>query len=195
MRVSYLATAGLLLVFPAAAGFAQNSDDGAALVNGNVPEFCAVAPPSLLTETSPINISGLSGTALTITQLTDPATLSTKAASFKVGFGAMCNYPHQIVIQSLNNGLWRDINTVPPPGFANAISYSATLEWGEVVATFQADASTRRIADLSVAVANPTQGQIELRVRILPGATNTQSFAPLLSGVYRDTIRLTVGPQ
>jgi len=85
--------------------------------------------------------------------------------------------------------------TPAPPGFSDAVPYTATLIWGPVNSTFEADASSRQIRDRAQSVDRPVAGQILLRLRIQPGATNLQTNAPLVSGVYRDTLRLTVEPQ
>lgn len=164
-------------------------------VRGSVPQICSVELPALLTGTPAINVNGLSGSTLLIAELTDPTNFAVRAASFGVGFNAVCNYPHRIVVESQNNGLWRDTATPVPAGFADAVPYSATLTWGDVNTTFQADAATQRIADFSVSVGHATQGHIGLFMQILPGASNAQAFAPLLAGIYRDTIRVTVEPQ
>ena len=164
-------------------------------VRGSVPQICSVELPTLLTDKPAINVNGLNGSTLMIAELTDPTNLSTRAASFGVGFSAVCNYAHRIVVESQNNGLWRDAPTPVPAGFADAIPYTVTLTWGDVNTTFQADAATQRIADFSVSVGHATEGQIGLFMQILPGASNAQAFAPLLAGIYRDTIRVTVEPQ
>jgi hypothetical protein len=85
--------------------------------------------------------------------------------------------------------------TPAPTGFSDAVPYTATLIWGPVNNTFQADASARRMRDSAQAVDQPVVGDIVLRLDIQPGATNLQTNAPLVSGVYRDTLRLTVEPQ
>jgi hypothetical protein len=195
-----LRTAAWLCAFGAIAGAVPASAQSSTAardysVLGDVPQLCAVASPTLSPDHPPVNFTGLTGTTLGIDRLTDPTTLSTNAASVEVGVSAICNYPHTITIQSQNNGLWRDIAAPAPPGFGDAVPYTATLVWGSVSQTFAADASSRGEHDLGVAVDRPTQGQILLRLDILPGASNAQSAAPLLAGIYRDTIRITVGPQ
>ncbi len=164
-------------------------------VLGDVPKLCAVGLPVLVADHPPVNFTGITGSSLGIDRLTDPTTLATNAASVEIGFAAICNYPHTLTLRSQNNGLWRDIATPPPGGFADAVPYTATLTWGDVNTNFSADASTRGLHDLNVTVTRPTQGRIALRLDILPGASNTQSNAPLMAGIYRDTILITVGPQ
>lgn len=164
-------------------------------VNGTVPQICSVELPRLLTDTAPINVTSLTGQTIGITALADPSTLATNAASFDVGFAAVCNYAHRLVIESQNNGLWQDTYTTPASGFADAVPYQAQVSWGGTNTAFRADAVTRQISDVSVPVNRPSAGDIELRFQVLAGASNAQAFAPLLAGSYSDIIRVTVEPQ
>jgi hypothetical protein len=166
------------------------------LVRGRVPQVCTLASPTLAGGALN-NFRTLNGSSLEVDQLTDPVTLSTRAASAQVSFAAVCNFAHQIVLESRNNGLWRsELGLTPAPtGFSDAVPYTATLIWGPVNTSLQADASARQIRDRAQAVDRPVAGDIVLRLDIQPGATNLQTNAPLVSGVYRDTLRLTVEPQ
>ena len=144
-----------------------------------------------------LNVRGINGTTLQIDELTDPATLATRAAVADVSFDAVCNYPHRIVLESQNNGLWRSAagsNTVPN-GFADGVPYSATLTWGETNRRFEADASSRRQSNVSITVDQATAGAILIHLEIQPGASNIRSNAPLVAGAYQDTLRVTVEPQ
>jgi hypothetical protein len=191
------ATAVALLLIGQAAR-AQTSGDNTRdmVVRGHVPQVCALATPTLAGGTLN-NFRTLNGSSLEVDQLTDPVTLSTRAASARISFAAICNFAHQIVLESRNNGLWRsELGLTPAPtGFSDAVPYTATLEWGPINTSLQADASDRRIRDRTQAVDQPVAGDIVLRLDIQPGATNLQTNAPLVSGVYRDTLRLTVEPQ
>ena len=188
-----IAMGALVSVMPARAQTTGITKDYSVLGDG--PQLCAIELPVVVAERPPVNFTGITGTSLAIDRLTDPTTLATNAASVEVGFATTCNFPHTIKLQSQNNGLWRDIAAPPPGGFADAVPYTATLIWGDVNAVFSADASSRGLHELNVAVTRPTQGQIALRLDILPGASNAQSNAPLMAGIYRDTIFITVGPQ
>lgn len=165
------------------------------LVQGNVPQICSVELPVLLTNRPAINVSGLAGESLTITQLTNPATLATNEASFDVGFAAVCDVPHLLIVESQNNGLWRDVLTTRAPGFADAVPYKATVTWGNANALLNADATVQHIASVSLTVDKPVSGDIDLHFSVLSGASNSHAYAPLLAGTYRDTIRVTVVPQ
>ena len=186
----------LLLIGQAARAQTSGDDTRDMVVRGRVPQVCALATPTLASGALN-NFRTLTGSSLEVDQLTDPVTLSTRAASARISFAAICNFAHQIVLESRNNGLWRsELGLTPAPaGFSDAVPYTATLEWGPINTSLQADASDRRIRDRTQAVDQPVAGDIVLRLDIQPGATNLQTNAPLVSGVYRDTLRLTVEPQ
>jgi len=164
-------------------------------VVGSVPQLCTMEDPQLLNGTPQVNVTALTGNSIRIAQLTDPATMATRAASFDIGFKAECNYAHRLVVESQNNGLWRSALTGEGPGFADAVPYTAVVRWGDTTTTFRADAAVRQISTITVPVNRPTQGFVELQFQILAGASNQQSFAPLLAGTYSDIIRVTVEPQ
>lgn len=199
LRAATLTTAtavALLLIGQAARAQTSGDNTRDMVVRGRVPQVCALASPTLASG-SLNNFRTLTGSSLEVDQLTDPVTLSTRAASARISFAAICNFAHQIVLESRNNGLWRsELGLTPAPtGFSDAVPYTATLEWGPINTSLQADASDRRIRDRTQAVDQPVAGDIVLRLDIQPGATNLQTNAPLVSGVYRDTLRLTVEPQ
>lgn len=186
----------LLLIGQAARAQGDGDNTRDMVVRGRVPQVCTLATPTLASGALN-NFRTLNGSSLEVDQLTDPVTLSTRAASARISFAAICNFAHQIVLESRNNGLWRsELGLTPAPtGFSDAVPYTATLEWGPINTSLDADASDRRIRDRTQAVDQPVAGDIVLRLDIQPGATNLQTNAPLVSGVYRDTLRLTVEPQ
>ncbi|HEY5713402.1 MAG TPA: hypothetical protein VIT38_16015 [Allosphingosinicella sp.] len=165
-------------------------------VIASAPPICAVGEPTLAGG-GQINFRGLNGSMLQIDHLVDPATLAAAAASVDVTFEAVCNYPHRIRVEAQNNGLWRTSErpAEPPPGFAYAVPYLATIDWGLEHGRLEADAKVRRIAEHSIIVDRPTSGEINLRLEIEAGASNIQSHAPLLAGFYGDTLRITLEPQ
>lgn len=195
MRLRHaLIVAGLLM--PAAAQAQSNSATSNFAVTANVPGACAVGAPQLAAGRQ-INFRGINGTTLQIDQMVDPTTLSTNAASVDVKFDAICTFPHRLKVETQNNGLWptSERGARAPQGFGNAVPYRATATWADRSVTLVADAGVRRIADNSVFVPGAGMGDILLRLEIEPGATNNQANAPLLAGVYGDTIRITLEPQ
>lgn len=164
-------------------------------VTANAPQVCSVQQP-VLSQGALVNFQALDGTSLRIDQMADPATLATAAASVAVSFDAVCNYPHRIVLESQNNGLWRSVGgAATPVGFADAVPYTAVLTWGAVNNTFRADATARRLNTDSIPVDSPTAGKIVINLSIQAGDSNLHANAPLIAGIYGDTLRVTVEPQ
>ena len=189
-----LLLAGLLIP---TAGFGQaTSATRNFAVNANVPGSCAVGAP-LLAAGAQINFRGLNGSTLQIGQLVSPTTLSTNAASVEVRFEAVCTFPHRLKVETQNNGLWQtsERGRARPEGFGDAIPYRADINWADENLRLNADAGVRRIANNSVFINGASVGEIHLRLEIDAGATNERANAPLLAGVYGDTLRITLEPQ
>ena len=184
------------LVPTVAAGQASEIATRSIAVNASAPQVCAVQEPEL-SSGAQVNFRGLNGTTLQIDRLVDPATLSTNAASVEISLAAVCNYPHRVVIESQNNGLWPTSGVVAaqPDGFGTAVPYRASVTWGIENVRLEADASVRRLGEASVRVDHAASGTILLRLEIQPGASNERQNAPLLAGYYGDTLRVTVEPQ
>ncbi len=165
-------------------------------VIGSVPDNCQLGEPIFSSENPPVNVQTLTGRIVTIDELMDRDTLSTQATSVELAFAGFCNFPHRIVVESDNNGLFRQSagNSVAT-GFANAVPYSAELRWADETIRLDADALTRRQVRGAANFTDPVAGSLLLRLQIQPGATNVTTEAPLLAGEYRDVIRITVGPQ
>lgn len=165
-------------------------------VTGSAPQVCAVAQPRLTTA-SMINIRNLTGDSLQIDRLVDPRTLSTNGASAEVSFDAVCTVPHRIVLESRGNGLWRNdaSGSGRSTGFADGVPYSAEISWGGVRERFEATAVSRGRNSRTTDVADATVGEMKLALSIQPGASNGALNAPLLAGVYSDTLTITLEPQ
>jgi hypothetical protein len=184
--------AGLAL---ALAGGASAQEAKTFDVVGSVPQICTVQEPTISAAGPLLNFRSLNGTTLQVDQLVDSQTMTTRAASVDVSFEATCNLPHRIVLESQNNGLWRNVTGAPPSGFADGVPYTATLTWGLINSRFEVDASSRRTSEQSVLVDEATAGEILIRLAIQPGASNLRANAPLIAGTYQDTLRVTVEPQ
>ena len=190
-----------LFILAALAGttpaFAQTSSAVRTLpVTGSVPQTCAmaegkIAPGSLN------NIAGLDGDTLRIIQFTDPATLQVRSASVTIAFDAVCNFPHEVRIESQNNGLWPIDGRVSdrPAGFAYAVPYTARINWGPVDTQFDATAKVRSQNQQVVAVNDAVAGEFRLRIEIQDGASNVENRAPLVAGTYVDTVRIFLEPR
>ena len=199
-RAASLLLAASLFAGPAYAQITPSLPEGAVRkdypVIGSAPEFCQLGEPELARTAPPVNIRTVIGRVVSIEELTDRETLSTRAASVELAFDAACNFPHQITLESDNNGLFRQSATATAPvGFANAVPYRAELIWDEQSLTLDADALNRRTIRTLLSANEATAGPLILRLAVLPGATNITTHAPLLAGEYRDTLRITVGPR
>lgn len=165
-------------------------------VTGSTPQVCTLASGELQTGQL-ANFNGISGDTLQVTQLLDQQTLAARAASATVSFAAVCNYPHQIRIESQNNGLWptdgRQVSTAA--GFATALPYDASITWGSATSVLQTDARVRSVRTQQITVDEATAGTVTLRLAILAGASNNGVNAPVLAGVYGDTLRIILEPR
>ncbi|WP_156452127.1 hypothetical protein [Novosphingobium sp. CCH12-A3] len=165
-------------------------------VTGSAPQVCSLAGGELQAGQL-VNFNGISGDTLQVTQLLDQQTLAARPASATVSFSAVCNYPHQIRIQSENNGLWPTDGrqATDAPGFATALPYDANLTWGNSSGQLQMDARIRSNREERIDVDQATAGTVTLRLAILAGASNGGVNAPVLAGVYGDTLRITLEPK
>lgn len=195
-RALTILTAGFGALAAAASAQAQDAaQSGTVDVLASVARYCAVGQPELGADAQ-VNIRNLNANTLTIDQLTDPSTLSTRAASVEVVFDAVCNYPHKLTVESQNNGLWRNgLAGNPQNGFAVAIPYKADVRWGAARVDFDATAAAFQRLEESANVSQATEGQIQLRFEVIEGATNVAANAPLVAGNYSDVLRVTVEPQ
>lgn len=192
MRISPL-VAGFALALPAVTAHAQNVGFD---VTGSAPQVCAVQEPQLAAAAT-INIRSLSGNSLQIEDLVDSQTLSTKAASAEVSFDAVCTFPHRIVMQSQNNGLWRNSasGVTRPPGFADGVPYTAVLNWGDTTDQLDADATSRGSTQQVTPIGNAVVGALTIDFSVQPGASNLAANSPLLAGIYSDILTVTLEPQ
>lgn len=165
-------------------------------VNGNAPQVCSIQPAKLQAGEL-VNFRGLDGDTLQIEELTDQRTLAARPASVTVSFDAVCNFPHRVRIESQNNGLWPTDGSMSTQaqGFAYALPYRTRIDWGSASGNFLADAKVRRLVEERVNVNAATAGVLSLRIEIDAGASNVQTNAPVLAGVYGDTLRIFMEPR
>jgi hypothetical protein len=165
-------------------------------VSGNVPNVCSL-DRGLVQPGGLVNVTGLDGNALRIQQLTDPQTLAARSASATVSFTAMCNFPHEIRLESQNNGLWPVDGRLAAPttGFASALPYRALVNWGSTSGSLQADATIRTLKERRIAVNSASEGDLLLRFELDQGASNGELNAPVVAGIYTDTLRIYLEPR
>lgn len=179
------------------AAHAQAAPDSRSIpVTGSVPQVCTVGEGDLQAGQL-INFNGLSGDTLQVTQLVDDQTLAARAASATVSFDAVCNYPHQIRIESENNGLWpTDGRTViVASGFATALPYDASVTWSDRSGRLQTDALVRSSRTRLITLDQAASGTLTLKLAIAAGASNVGTNAPVLAGAYGDTLRIYLEPR
>lgn len=197
LRPAILAGAALAATTLASPLAAQSTTASRNLpVTGSVPQICAMQPAALQPGEL-VNINGVDGDTLRILELTDPQTLAAKAASATVSFATVCNFPHKVIVESQNNGLWPTDGRMATPGtdFASALPYEATVTWADTTSTLYANAKVRALTDQQLTVDNAAAGNLVLRFRMAQGASNVADNAPVLAGVYGDTIRIFLEPQ
>jgi hypothetical protein len=187
--VAALAVSMACLTAPAWAQDAQTVS-----ILGEVDLMCTLGQPSQGTGALN-NFDTPSGTVFGITHLTDPETLSTRAANITLTLDAMCNGIHRVVIASDNNGLWRNGAGAPQSGFGSAVPYTANLVWADQEYPLTAEAADRLAVEEQMLVGRPTTGEMLIEFSIGSGATNAGFGAPLLSGEYSDVLRITVESQ
>jgi len=164
-------------------------------VIGRVPQLCILGAPEISSTGGSVNVLSLSSNLLRIEQLTNPETLSTEATRAEVALPAVCNASHRVSVSSRNNGLWRGTASEDAPdGFASAVPYRATVEWGDERVTLLANAEMRVESNAQLS-SSAEAGRLLLVLDILPGETNTLQQAPLVAGIYTDTLTITVEPE
>lgn len=193
------AMAGAAVIGGFAAGSPAMADSATATrsmaVSGSAPEICAMQPGAVQAG-SLVNMTGLDGDTLRVAQFANPRTLAVQAANATLSISAVCNFPHKVRVQSENNGMWPGDGrqALDANGFTSAVPYQARVTWNGVSNMLATDARVRRQVEDEVSVNSPAAGNVELRVEIAPGASNSQSNAPLLAGTYTDTLRIFLEP-
>lgn len=192
-----LCLATTLIGLIATAASAQNGVAVArADVNGNIPRFCALGEPVIDQSGPRNNIRTVNGSIVAVESLADPATLTTRAANVSLNLPTVCNTAHRITLASDNNGLWREPAVGPEPaGFSGAVPYQLQMNWAGQRTELDAEAQSRSVVDQVAIVDKPTVGDLGLTFSIRAGATGQATNTPLLAGIYRDTVRLTVEAQ
>lgn len=193
MRYGLALPAALLGVFAVAPAHAAPTSEQSVAVTGLATARCSLSAPSPTGTT--VNFDAPVGATFSITELSDPGTLSTRAANITLAFPAMCNSVHRVSLTTENNGLWRDFGGPAAAGFGNAVPYGANLVWAGEQHLLTADATGRHEAQETVLVPEPTIGEMLVEIDVSVGATNATTGAPLLAGDYADVLRLTVEPQ
>lgn len=176
-----------------AGSFALAQDQQTVTVLGQAEQMCLLG--DIGAGAGPVtNFDTLTGAVLTVTQLSDAQTLTTRAASINLSVDVMCNSLHAVTLSSDNNGLFRNQN-IPAAGFGHAVPYQASMVWADEQGRLVADAATRQAVEQVLLVGRPHTGAMQIEIDIQAGATNAGLGYPLLAGEYSDILRLTVEPR
>lgn len=186
------------LVTPAAAQSQQQAlvQSQSLTVAGSTPQVCTLAQGDLRTGQL-VNFRGTDGDTLRVLQLIDPKTLAAQSARATVMMGAVCNFPHRVRVESQDNGLWPVEGPLAPttPDFATALPYRVSFDWADRTGLLEADARVRRAHETRADVDTPAVGDLTLTIEMDAGASNTLIGAPVLAGVYSDTLRIYLEPR
>lgn len=165
-------------------------------VGGSAPSLCIVTRPGATPVEGAASgaVVGPVGATVTLEDLVDPVTLTSRPATVQVRFDAACNYPHQVRLASRNNALLRD-GGGSSATIAWAVPYTADLIWGAVTGSLNADAQSFGAREVTVVNPTPTDAPLLVNVRVDAGATNLGPNRPLGAGVYSDVLSVEVGPQ
>ena len=182
----YLAAATFAMAgFPAAAQVVDTASQRLELA-GDAPPACALDAPSV---TGAVNArfsaSSTSTGQIAITELVDPQTANSRAASINLSFPAVCNASHRVSVRSGNGGLLRaggnPANRAGGGNFGEFLTYAVGLEWAGATLSRDSDAGT-----LQVDAGRPATGEIVVKVNT-PG-----DGGPLIAGQYSDSIVVEV---
>ena len=165
-------------------------------VGGSAPSLCVVTRPGATPAEGAASgsVVGPVGATVTLADLVDPVSLTSRPATVQVRFDAACNYPHQVRLTSRNNALLRD-GGGSSATIAWAVPYTADLSWGAVTGSLFADAGSFGERVVTVVNPTPTDAPLLVNVRVDAGATNLGPGRPLGAGVYSDVLSVEVGPQ
>ena len=197
MRAAPTLFAAVALATGSHAASAQESSASETLgVAGSAPQVCTI-DTARIRAGELVNFVGLDGDTLRVIDLTTSDDLSVQAASADLRFDAVCNFPHRVRLESQENGLWPISGPVAPttPDFATALPYLVRLNWADRTQLLEVDARVRRNSVVFTDIDTPASGEMELRVQIDAGASNTQVGAPVLAGAYSDTLRIYLEPR
>ncbi|MCS6622536.1 hypothetical protein N0B44_06420 [Roseibacterium beibuensis] len=172
-------------------GVAQTPDPSAIPVLGHVRDLCLLGEPQIRAAGA-VNLGVMSGETITLASLVDDA-LQTRATRFDIEMPALCNTPHRVVVSSDNGGLWNAGAAVAGDDFGVAVPYTLTLDWSGRSLALNAPAVTPAPIDMLVPVDQAAGDRLVLEFNIDAGASNAGANTPLAAGVYRDTVRVSLG--
>lgn len=188
MRKMIGIAAAAALLFAAGGANAQSASSSITLSGTAAPTCNIPTTPVASSNTNvTINSSTAAASSLTVTSFIDTAAVANAAALTLTYANAMCNYAHNVGVQTTNGGIKQQSGTTTVIGgtFANNVNYTATATFGGSTATITTNGTAN--AKQSTAVAGANMGNLVLTVSVAAG-TN-----PVLQGSYSDTLTLQIG--
>ena len=194
------ATAALICAGPA---FADPSASNAISISGSSPDTCTLDPGTQSAATNATFTPGAGASTLAIGTLASATDATLQTTSATITFVGMCNYAHNIGLQSANSGLQNGTAGNDPVAgsgsFIKKVGYTASYVWAGHTSTgterlvfandvgIGAGASAVLKKSDNVTVAGANQGNLVLHFDIASSST------PVVSGSYSDTLTVKIG--
>lgn len=185
-------TLSIMLV---AAGFtcaahAAPDDQEVLTMEGSVADTCSLGTPSVSASSN----ANLASSVVTFSALADETTavFTGGGSTIQLSFDGMCNYAHDVSIQSTNGWLINADNTQIAPGSGNfneTVGYTPTVQWHTELASFNATAGTAG-QKTSKSIPGAFAGTVGLQINLV-GVSDPS--APMLAGTYTDDLVLQLG--
>lgn len=182
-----------LLLLSVATNAAQDESNIIEL-NGVAEPICGfTAPASSFAGTNlAITSAGTVSSTVTINDMIDDNTAFLKPSSISINYQAVCNFAHNLKIESVNDGLF-DSNpvSVVSSGFLTNIKYSSTIEWDGVTNGLVTTGTNSTVFSPVVSVGGANVGNLKILINISGG--NNPLNVPVVAGYYTDTLKIHIG--
>lgn len=159
-------------------------------INGSVSDTCFLGAPIV----SASSDASLAAKIVTFSALADSSTavFTGGGSSIELNFEGMCNYAHNVSIQTTNGWLINSSGATVVAGsgtFNTNVGYTPTVKWHNQLATLNADdGSAGKTA--SKPILGAFAGIAELQINLI-GVDDPS--APLVAGTYTDDLVLQLG--
>lgn len=180
----------LLSVGVSGLAMAAPDDNDVMDINGSVSDTCFLGTPVV----SASSDASLASKIVTFSALADTSTavFTGGGSSIELNFDGMCNYAHNVSIQSTNGWLINSSSNTVVAGsgsFNSTVGYTPTVKWHNQLATFNADDGSAG-KKASKPILGAFAGIAELQINLI-GVDDPA--APLVAGTYTDDLVLQLG--
>lgn len=184
-----MGTAALTLLASTSVVSANAADSASSTItiNGSVADTCTL---SLAAASSGDNNASYAGNVITVTQLADAGDATFNDADTTLSFDGMCNYAHNMSLQSANGGMEHDGSVAVVAGsgtFDDLIEYDVTANWANPVVLDASGGATVTATDA------PGGAYSATGVTVVFNIDNDGGTDPLLSGGYTDSVIIKLG--